>query len=66
MNNKEYTKLKEWLIKVDKKLDNHLVDVAEDITEIKTDLKWIKKFFWIVMTFSIGVILAAFFSIIIK
>ncbi len=66
MNDQEYTKLKEWLKSVDKKLDNHLVSIGKEIAEIKTDVSWIKKFFWLVISVSLTAILAAFFSIIIK
>ena len=66
MENQEYTKLKEWIKSVDDKLDNHLVGIVKEIAEIKTDVSWIKKFFWLVMSVSLTAIIAAFFSIIIK
>jgi len=66
MNNQEYKRLEKWIRLVDERLDNHLVGVAKEITEIKIDMSWIKKFFWIAMTVSIGAILTAVFSLIIK
>ena len=66
MNNQEYTKLKEWIKSVDDKLDNHLVGIGKEIAEIKTDVSWIKKFFWLVMSVSLTAIIAALFSIVIK
>ena len=66
MEKEEYTKLKEWIKSVDDKLDNHLVGIGKEIAEIKTDVSWIKKFFWLVISVSLTAIIAAFFSIIIK
>ena len=66
MNNTELKSLRSWIESVDKKLDNHLIGVGKEITEIKTDMSWIKKFFWIAMTASMGAILTALFSLIIK
>ena len=66
MENQEYTKLKEWIKSVDDKLDNHLVGIGKEIAEIKTDLKWLKKFFWIVMTSSIGAVILVLFNLIFK
>lgn len=66
MNNQEYTKLKEWLRRIDDKLDNHLVSVGKEIAEIKTDVSWIKKFFWLVITVSTTAIIVAIFSVILR
>ncbi len=66
MEKEEYTRLKEWIKSVDDKLDNHLVGIGKEIAEIKTDVSWIKKFFWLVISVSLTAIIAAFFSIIIK
>ena len=73
MSNGDLQQIRKWIQsvsdkvkKIDEKLDNHLVSIGKEITEIKTDMSWIKKFFWIIMTVSIGAILTAVFSIILK
>ena len=38
-------KLEKWVKSVDEKLDNHLVHLTAEITEIKTNMDWIKYFF---------------------
>jgi hypothetical protein len=63
MNTKE---LEKWVIEVDKKLDNHLVHVSADISQIKNDIDWIKRFFWLVAGISVTSIMGALFSLIFK
>ena len=58
--------MKKWILDIDKKLDNHLVHVAADISQIKNDVDWIKKIVWAVLGTSIAAIVSAFFSLIIK
>ena len=55
-----------WMQKVDTKLDNHLIHTAADISQIKNDIDWIKKFFWLVAGVSLTAIGGAFFSLILK
>ena len=59
----EIKELKGWMRDIDKKLDNHLTHVVEDISKIQTDLSWLKKFFWIVATSSITALVGAIFSL---
>ena len=39
--------------------DNHLVHIQTDLTKVSTDVDWIKRFFWLVATASIGGLIAA-------
>ena len=55
-----------WVQNVDKKLDNHLVHTAADISQIKNDIDWIKRFFWLVASISVTAIGGAMFGLIIK
>lgn len=73
MKNGELTQIREWIKTVsesvkniDEKLDNHLTSVAKDITEIKTNMKWLTRFFWLIITPAFGIILVAFYNLIIK
>ena len=73
MNNGELKQIRKWIEEVDKKLNNHLISFGKDvtgikisITGIKTDVSWLKKFFWIVMTVSIGAIITALLTLIIR
>lgn len=60
----DYKELEKWIKEVDKKLDNHLVHTAADIGQIKNDIEWIKRFFWLIAGTSITAIGGAFFSLI--
>ena len=53
--------------------DNHLAHLGADITDIKismtkntTDTDWLKRFFWIVATGSIGALVASVLNLILK
>ena len=61
-----YESLELWVKQINEKLDNHLVHVAADIAQIKSDLDWIKRFFWLVTGVSITAIAGAFFGLILK
>ena len=39
--------------------DNHLVHIQTDLTKVGTDVDWLKRFFWLVTTASIGGLIAA-------
>lgn len=39
--------------------DNHLVHLQTDLTKVSTDVDWIKRFFWLVATASVGGLIAA-------
>lgn len=58
--------LETWVKEIDRKLDNHLVHVAADISEIKNDLIWIKKFFWLVASVAITAIIGALLGLVLK
>lgn len=58
--------LQEWIQKVDEKLDNHLHQVTADISSIKNDIDWIKRFFWLVAGISMTSILGALFGLLFK
>lgn len=66
MNIKEYQKLENWIKKIDDKLDNHLISVGKDIARITNDMDWIKRFFWLIATISVGAILTTVFSVIFR
>jgi hypothetical protein len=34
--------------------DNHLVHMQNDLTKVGTDVDWLKRFFWILATASVG------------
>jgi len=55
--------LEKWIQEVDKKLENHLVHVSADIAQIKNDIDWIKRFFWLVAGVSVTSILGALISL---
>ena len=54
------------LVEVSKKLDNHLVHVAADISMIKNDLDWFRRFFWVVAGSSITAIVGAVAGLVVK
>lgn len=39
--------------------DNHLVHIQTDLTKVSTDVDWLKRFFWLIATASIGGLIAA-------
>lgn len=58
---------------INKIKDNHLVHLKEDLTRVKTsvvgvvaDLKWLKKFFWVVAGASIASVVGAFLNLIFR
>ena len=59
-------KLEKWVKSVDEKLDNHLVHLTAEITEIKTNMDWIKYFFFLVSRISITAIVGSIFALILK
>ena len=63
MNVKE---LEKWIQEVDKKLDNHLHIVTADISQIKTDLEWVKKTYWTLAGATITAIIGAFIALVFK
>ena len=66
MAESELKSLESWMREIDKKLDNHLVHTASDIAQIKNDIDWIKRFFWLVAGISITAIGGALFGLILK
>jgi hypothetical protein len=46
--------------------DNHLVHIQTDLTKVKTDIDWLKRFFWLVATASIGGLIAALLNLLIS
>jgi hypothetical protein len=39
--------------------DNHLTHIKSDLTKVGTDVDWLKRFFWIIATASIGGLITA-------
>ncbi len=46
--------------------DNHLPHILRQITKTSTDVDWLKRFFWIVATASIGGLIAALLNLLIS
>ena len=58
---------------LDKIVDNELVHLKDDITEVKekigvisTNVSWLMKFFWVVMSASVGSFVTAVYGLILK
>lgn len=45
--------------------DNHLAHIQNDLTKVSTDVDWLKRFFWIIATASIGGLVAAIINLLI-
>ena len=43
--------------------DNHLVHLQTDLTKVSTDVDWLKRFFWVIATASIGGLIAALLNL---
>ncbi len=39
--------------------DNHLPHIQTELTKVGTDVDWVKRFFWIVVTASVGGLITA-------
>ena len=39
--------------------DNHLAHLQIDVTKVGTDVDWLKRFFWIIATASVGGLITA-------
>ena len=46
--------------------DNHLVHLQTDMTKVSTDVDWLKRFFWVIATASVGGLIAALINLIIS
>ena len=51
---------------VDEIKNNHLEHLQKDVTCLKTDMTWLKKFFWIVATASVGSLVAGLINLMIQ
>ena len=45
--------------------DNHLVHLQEDISKVGTDVDWLKRFFWILATASVGGLITALINLLV-
>ena len=43
--------------------DNYLVHLQTDMTKVGTDVDWLKRFFWIIATASIGGLITAIINL---
>jgi len=43
--------------------ENHLVHLQTDLTKVSTDVDWLKRFFWIIATASIGGLIAGLLNL---
>ncbi len=46
--------------------DNHLVHLQTDLTKVGTDVDWLKRFFWILATASVGGLITALINLLIS
>ena len=46
--------------------DNHLVHIATKLVKVSTDVDWLKRFFWIIATASVGGLIAALINLIVS
>ncbi len=47
-------------------INKNIGKVEKDLTEIKTNVSWLIKYFWVVVVASVGALIAAFFDLLIK
>ena len=45
--------------------DNHLVHMQTDLTKVSTDVDWLKRFFWILATASVGGLITALINLLV-
>lgn len=45
--------------------DNHLVHLQTNMTKVSTDVDWLKRFFWVIATASVGGLIAALINLLI-
>ena len=43
--------------------DNHLAHMQTDLTKVSTDVDWLKRFFWIIATASVGGLITAIINL---
>ncbi len=60
MKREEIKNLKDWVASVDHKVGNHITETRKEVGKINTtiagmgtDVAWIKRFFWVVVTGSV-------------
>jgi len=53
-------------IDVSKMKDNHLQHLETDMADVKTDVAWLKRFFWIVITASVGALATGIINLMIN
>ena len=63
VKNQEQDRRLIWLEDHYSTFNTEMGTVKEDVAKIKTDVSWLKKFFWIVATASIGGLIANIFSL---
>lgn len=45
--------------------DNHLIHMQTNLTKIGTDVDWLKRFFWILATASVGGLITALINLLV-
>lgn len=43
--------------------DNHLAHMITDLTKVVTDVDWLKRFFWVIATASVGGLITAIINL---
>ena len=54
------------LVDAQKEICEEIGKIKIDYTEVKTDVKWLKKFFWIIATASIGGLITGIIQLLIR
>lgn len=47
-------------------INSEMGDIKQNVAKIKTDVSWLKKFFWVVTAASIGSVIASIFNLIVR
>lgn len=45
--------------------DNHLIHIQTNLTKVGTDVDWLKRFFWILATASVGGLITALINLLV-
>jgi archaellum component FlaC len=72
-NNDNLKQIERRLENIEIQTTNHISGIKKDVscirqevTKIGTDVTWLKKFFWLIMSTSTGAILVALFGLILR
>jgi len=66
VKNEEQDRRLKWLEEHYSTFNNEMGEVKQGLAEVKTDVSWLKKYFWIVTTASIGALVAGIINILLS